>query len=105
MEFMTVDQINVKLIALIRNERKLTEEILNHIILFQKCSGYLKLGYSTMHQYMTRTLGYSDDQAYRRLKAAKLLQDVPEVADQLKSGEINLRKINSLAKKDLAENF
>ena len=38
----------------------------------------------------TRNLGYSDDQAYRRLKAAKLLQDVPEVADQLKSGEINL---------------
>lgn len=44
MEFMTVDQINVKLISLVRNERKLTEEILNHIILFQKCCGYLKLG-------------------------------------------------------------
>ena len=53
MEFMTVDQINIKLISLVRNERKLTEEILNHIILFQKCGGYLKLGCSTMHQYMT----------------------------------------------------
>ncbi len=90
MEFMTVDQINEKLILLTRNERKITNEILNHIILFQKVGGYLKLGYSSMHQYLTRALGYSDDMSYRRLKAAQLMQEVPEIEDKLKSGELNL---------------
>ncbi len=42
MEFMTVDQINEKLIFLTRNERKLTHEILNHIILFQKVGALFK---------------------------------------------------------------
>jgi len=98
MEFMTADQINEKLISLTRNERKLTHEILNHIILFQKVGGYLKLGYSSMHQYLTRALGYSDDMSYRRLKAAQLMQDVPEVEDKLKSGELNLTQASLIQK-------
>ncbi len=98
MEFMTIHQLNEKLIMLTRNERKLTGEILNHIILFQKCGGYLKLGYSSMHEYLTRSLGYSDDQAYRRLKAARLMQDVPEVADQLKEGVLNLSQAAAVQK-------
>ena len=98
MEFMTADQINEKLISLTRNERKLTHEILNHIILFQKVGGYLKLGYSSMHQYLTRALGYSDDMSYRRLKAAQLMEDVPEVEDKLKSGELNLTQASLIQK-------
>ncbi len=98
MEFMTVQEINEKLITLTRNERKLTEEILNHIILFQKCGGYLKLGFSSMHQYLTKMLGYSDDQSYRRLKAAKLMQEVPEVANQLKAGSLNLSQVAEVQK-------
>jgi len=98
MEFMTADQINEKLISLTRNERKLTHEILNHIILFQKVGGYLKLGYSSMHQYLTRALGYSNDMSYRRLKAAQLMEDVPEVEDKLKSGELNLTQASLIQK-------
>ena len=90
MEFMTVKEINIQLIHLVKNERKLTQEILNHINLFEKCAGHLSLGYSSMHQYLTRELGYSDDQAFRRLKAARLLNHVPEVADKLRTGSLNL---------------
>lgn len=43
-----------------------------------------------MNQYLTRALGYSDDMSYRRLKAAQLMQELPEVEDKLKSGELNL---------------
>lgn len=90
MPFMTVKEINIHLIQLVKNERKLTQEILNNINLFEKCAGYLQLGYSSMHQYLTRQLGYSDDQAFRRLKAARLLNQVPEVAGKLQSGSLNL---------------
>ena len=87
---MTIKEINIKLIGLVKNERKLTQEILTHINLFEKCAGHLKLGYSSMHQYLTRELGYSDDQAFRRLKAARLLNQVPEIANKLQDGSLNL---------------
>ena len=89
MKFMTFTEINEKLIGLVKNERQLTHEILNHILLFQKCNGHLNLGYSSMHQYLTRGLGYSDDQAYRRLKAARLLNELPNVANQFQTEKFN----------------
>ena len=90
MEFRTVTQINEHLIILVKNERKITQEILTHIYLFEKCNGPVKMGYSSTFQYLTRHLGYSDDQAYRRLKAAKVLSDVPEAAEQFQKGQLNL---------------
>ena len=90
MEFKTVTQINEHLMILVKNERKITHEILTHIYLFEKCNGPVKMGYSSTFQYLTRHLGYSDDQAYRRLKAAKVLCDVPEAAEQLQKGQLNL---------------
>ena len=69
---------------------KKTQEILTHIYLFEKCNGPVKMGYSSTFQYLTRHLGYSDDQAYRSLKAAKVLSDVPEAAEQFQKGQLNL---------------
>ena len=93
MKFMTFTEINEKLVVLVRNERQITHEILNHILLFQKCDSYLKLGYPSMHQYLTRGLGYSDDQAYRRLKAARLINELPEVANQFQAAKLNLSQM------------
>ncbi len=84
MKSMTVTEMNTHLIGLVRNERKLTFEIISYLSLFERCGGHLKMGYNSMHDYMTRALGYSDDQTYRRLKAARLYHQVPEVAEKLK---------------------
>lgn len=89
-QFMTVEQISAHLVQLCRNERKLTHEILTHVNLFEQCAGHIKLGYSSMHQYLTRHLGYSDDQAFRRLKAARLMKQIPEVAEKFQQGTLNL---------------
>ena len=89
-QFMTVEQISAHLVQLCRNERKLTHEILTHVNLFAQCAGHTKLGYSSMHQYLTRHLGYSDDQAFRRLKAARLMKQLPEVAEKFQQGTLNL---------------
>jgi hypothetical protein len=98
MKSMTVTEMNFHLLGLVRNERKLTLEIISIISLFERCGGYLKMGYSSMHQYLTRALGYSDDQAYRRLKAARLLHQVPAVAEKLKEGSLNLTQISEAQK-------
>jgi len=98
MKSMTVTEMNIHLLGLVRNERKLTLEIISFISLFERCGGHLKMGCSSMHQYLTRILGYSDDQAYRRLKAARLLHQVPAVAEKLKKGSLNLTQISEAQK-------
>jgi len=98
MKSMTVTEMNVHLLGLVRNERKLTLEIISFISLFERCGGYLKMGHASMHQYLTRALGYSDDQAYRRLKAARLLHQVPAVAEKLKEGSLNLTQMSEAQK-------
>lgn len=90
MKAMTVVEMNTHLMGLVRNERKMTLEIISYIGLFERCGGPLKMGYASMHDYLTRMLGYSDDQAYRRLKAARLYNQVPEVAEKLKEGSLTL---------------
>ncbi len=68
---------------IVRNERKITGDILQNILLFQKCSGLVKLVYPSMMSYLTRHLGYSDDQAHRRLKAAQTQKTI-EIAQKEK---------------------
>jgi hypothetical protein len=96
MTFKTADQIHSHLVVLSNKERHLTFEILSHIQLFQKISGYLKLGYPTMYAYMMGELKYSNDQTYRRLKAAKLLNRAPEVADKIREGSISMTQAMQL---------
>ncbi len=98
MKAMTVTELNTHLIGLVRNERKITLEIISYLSLFERCGGHLKMGYGSMHDYMTRGLGYSDDQTYRRLKAARLYHQVPEVADKLNEGSLNLAQISEAQK-------
>ena len=59
MNFKTADQINQHLIQFTRTERNLTHEILAHIHLFDKISGFLKLGYPTLYSYLKGELRYS----------------------------------------------
>lgn len=87
---MTPTQINAHLLKLVVNERKITNEILQNIAEFYKCKGYVKMGYASIIQYLTKGLGYSDDQAYRRWAGAKLLIQIPEAAAKIAAGHLNL---------------
>jgi hypothetical protein len=87
---MSITQMNENILRLVKNERKITGEILNAILQFSKCGGYQKMGYATMHQYLTRVVGYSDDQAHRRWKAAQLMDQLPDSRPAIQSGDLNL---------------
>jgi hypothetical protein len=87
---MSITQMNENILRLVKNERKITGEILSAILQFSKCGGHQKMGYATMHQYLTRAVGYSDDQAHRRWKAAQLMDQLPDSRPIIQSGELNL---------------
>ena len=57
---------------------------------------YFEMGFSSLFDYAVRELGYSEGAAYRRIKAMKLCQDLPETENQLQSGNLSLSAASQL---------
>lgn len=72
------------------DERRVQVEILWHLLEIQKRKLFLNLGYPSLFEYAIKDLGYSASAAYRRIQAMRLLQSVPDVAEKLETGTINL---------------
>lgn len=83
-------EIGTRLGELIKNERRITNEILQLLNQAEAQSTYLELGYASLFDWLTKGFGYSNAAAYRRIQAARLLRSVPEVREKLETGVVNL---------------
>ncbi len=83
---------------LVRTERKITHLILWHILEIEERRIYAELGYDGMYSYLTQYLGYSDGSAYRRLQSARLLKQVPEMAEKIEAGILNITQLTQVQK-------
>jgi hypothetical protein len=86
-----------KFTLIVKSERKITFEVLLFIQTFDTTKAYTELGYCSLFDYLVRGQKYSESSAQRRISAARLLKQVPEISDDLKSGDLNLTQM-SLAK-------
>ncbi|MGZ3843545.1 MAG: hypothetical protein ACXVCA_15740, partial [Bdellovibrio sp.] len=66
---------------LVAKERKLLHFILEHIREVDVRKIYLERAYSSLYEYLVKELGYSGSAAMRRLEAARLLKEVPTLAE------------------------
>lgn len=87
-----------RLEKLTRTERKITHLILCHINEVDSRRLYAELGFDSMFKYLTKHLGYGEDSAYRRLQAARLLKQIPAVAEKLEEGTLNLTQLTQVQK-------
>jgi hypothetical protein len=76
--------------SLVAEERKLTLQILHHLQEISRRRLFAERGYSSLFEYVTKELAYSDAAAMRRLQAMKLLTELPEVEDQIRTGALSL---------------
>ncbi|QDK46154.1 hypothetical protein DOM22_13775 [Bdellovibrio sp. ZAP7] len=83
---------------LARTERKITHLILWHIVEVESRRLFLDLGYTSLFKYMTSHLHYSEDAAYRRIQAARLLKKVPQVDKAIENGSLNLTQLQNVQK-------
>jgi len=65
---------------------------------------YAELGFSSLFEFCTKDLGYSDASAYRRIESMRLLKTIPlarkeEISSKIESGEISLTNLS------LVQNF
>ena len=82
--------------TLVQKERKLNIEILQHLQEIESRKLYLERGFSSLFDYTVKELGYGEGAAYRRIKAMKLCQDIPETKTQIESGQLNLSTASQL---------
>jgi len=87
-----------RLEKLTRTERKITHAVLLHISEVESRGLYAGHGFSSLFNYLTRALCYSESAAYRRIQAARLLKSVPAVAEKLESGALNLSQLTEVQK-------
>ena len=87
---MTNTELLAKLGALVREERKITEDILALIREAESRRLYLELGYASAYEWLVKAYGYSRAAAHRRIQAARLVAAVPEAREKLAEGSLNL---------------
>ena len=80
------------------HERESIVCVLQHLMEFDKRLLYRELGYSSLFDYCTRKLRYSEGGAHRRITAARCLRDNPEIEALLRSGKVNLCTVATAAR-------
>ncbi|MBX3018481.1 MAG: HNH endonuclease [Bdellovibrionaceae bacterium] len=83
----------VRLTKLVRTERKITHLVLECIAEVDRRRLYLERAYPSLFEYLTQVHGYSAGAAQRRISAARLLREIPEVAAKIEEGKLNLSQI------------
>ncbi len=91
-------QLDLRIKDLAARDRELLHEILLTIKEVDAREIYLVMGYPSLFQYLTEEVGFTNGSAQRRIDAARLLQEIPELGLKIQSGEINLTQVTLLQK-------
>lgn len=87
---LTDQQLHHKMVTTSQKERELTTQMISMIGEAAKRRFYLDLGFGTLFDYMTIGLLYSPAAAQRRISAARITAEVPEVKAKILDGSLTL---------------
>lgn len=76
--------------SLVSKERELVTEILHYLKEVEDRRLYLERGFSSLYDFATKELGYSEGAAHRRIAAMRLIKEIPQVEEKLEKGKISL---------------
>jgi hypothetical protein len=97
LETMSDREVVERLRALLGEERRLTAAVLLHLGEVEARRLYLPAACSSMHVYCVRVLGMSEDQAFKRIRAARAARRFPVVAAAVAEGRLHLSGVVLLA--------
>src|SRR5690349_12418920 len=83
-------ELHQKMVRTSQTERELTTQMISMIAEAAKRKFYLDLGFGNLFEYVTKGLCYSAAAAQRRISAARVTEEVPEVKAQILDGSLNL---------------
>jgi hypothetical protein len=76
--------------SLVREERRVSIAVLQHLREMDRRRLFARFGFSSLYEYVTQELGYSEAAAQRRIQSARLLSECPELAPRIESGDLSL---------------
>src|SRR5262245_53396124 len=79
-----------RLPLLVRAEQEATADVVEHLVEVERRRLYLEQACSSLAKYCEERLGYAEDAAFKRARAAKLAVLFPRALDELRSGGIHL---------------
>ena len=97
LEAMSDREVVERLRELLREERRLTAVVLAHLGEVEARRLYLPAACSSMHVYCTRVLGMSEDQAFKRIRAARAVRKFPGAGSAIAEGRLHLSGVVLLA--------
>ena len=86
---LTGEALLVETKRLVADERRIGVEILACLRQVHRTRLFAERGYSSMHEFCIKCLGYSEGAAHRRIAALKVTNDMPEAEELLRKGKIN----------------
>lgn len=81
--------------VLVSKEREVTVKILHHLKEIDRRKLFSEFKYQSLHEYCTKELKYSEASAQRRITAARILKEIPEVEHKISSGRISLINLSN----------
>ena len=96
-ETMSDGELVARLVELLGEERRLTAAVLVHLGEVEARRLYLPAACPSMFVYCTRVLGMSEDQAFKRIRAARAVRRYPVVGAAVAEGRLHLSGVVLLA--------
>ena len=87
---------NLKALSL--EERRLTHEIILHIMEVDRRKLYSEMNYPSLFEYLVKEMGYSNGSAQRRIDAARLMIQVPGLGKKIEQGCVKLSQVTQAQK-------
>src|SRR2546428_2948023 len=76
--------------SLVLAERARIADVIEHLVEIDRRRLYLDQACSSLSSYCSERLGYSEDEASKRVRVARLAGRLPQVLDELRAGAIHL---------------
>lgn len=76
--------------SLVQKEREILTHALHHLREVEVRRLFSDLGYKSLFEFAVKRLGYSGDQAARRIAAMRLIKEMPEIEERIEAGALNL---------------
>ncbi|MGD8413349.1 MAG: hypothetical protein PVF33_03915 [Candidatus Latescibacterota bacterium] len=86
-----------RLRQLVHKEQSLTLSILPHLAEVERRGLHLEKAYSTLSEYCIHELGYGESSAWRRVRAARVIKEIPEVYDLMKANKLSFSAVLQVA--------
>lgn len=88
---------------IVKQEREILIDVIRHLREIDNRRLFSGLKYKSLFEYTVRELGYSEDQAWRRINAMRVTKQVPEVEKKIETGALTLGNLGTASQLFRAE--